>query len=57
MILDSEMHDRGNEAGRFLDHPDAEQLLVIQVAELVVYLTLEPDWPRGSKTRVVQLTG
>jgi len=57
MILDSEMHDRGNEAGRFLDHPDADQLLVIQVAELVVYLSLKPDWARGSKTRVVQLIG
>ena len=57
MILDGKMHDRKNEAGRFLDHPDADQLRVIQVAELVVYLTLEPDWPRGSKTRVVQLTG
>ena len=57
MILDSEMHDRGNEAGRFLDHPDADQLRVIQVAELVVYLSLKPDWPRGSITRVVQLIG
>ena len=57
MILDSEMHDWGNEAGRFLDHPDADQLRVIQVAELVVYLSLKPDWPRVSKIRVVQLIG
>jgi len=57
MILDGEMHDRGNEEGRFLDHPDADQLLVIRVAELVVYLSLKPDWARGSKTRVVQLIG
>ena len=57
MILDGKMHDRENEAGRFLDHRDADQLRVIQVAELVVYLSLKPDWPRGSKTRVVQLTG
>jgi hypothetical protein len=57
MILDSEMHDRGNEAGRFLDHPDADQLRVIQVAELIVYLSLKPDWARGSRTRVVQFIG
>ena len=57
MILDGEMHDWANEAGRFLDHPDADQLRVIQVAELVVYLSLKLDWPRGSKTRVVQLIG
>ena len=57
MILDGKMHDRENEAGRFLDHPDADQLRVIQVAELVVYLSLKPDWPRGSITGVVQLIG
>ena len=57
MILDSKMHDWDNEAGRVLDHPDSDQLRVIQVAELVVYLSLKPDWPRGSKTRVVRLTG
>jgi hypothetical protein len=57
MILDSEMHDRGNGAGRLSDHPDADQLRVIHVAELVVYLPLKPDWARGSKTRVVQFIG
>ena len=57
MILDSEMHKKQNETGRILDHPDADQLRVIQVAELVVYLSLKPDWPRVSKIRVVQLIG
>jgi len=47
------MHVPENEVGRLLDHLEADQLRVIQVAELVVYLALKPVWPRGSKTRQV----
>ena len=57
MFLDGQMHDRGNEAGRLLDHLGADQMWVIQVDELVVYLSLKPYWVRGSKTSVVRFIG
>ena len=57
MFLDGQMHDRGNEAGRLLDHTGADQMWVIQVDELVVYLSLKPYWVRGSKTSVVRFIG
>jgi hypothetical protein len=46
MILDSKLHSPKNEAGRFLDHPDAGRLQVIQLIGFVVSLSCEPNRAR-----------